>query len=149
MGRIVQERLKQRQIEKEAKLEEERKRKLEEEERRKRQLEEEEKIRRLHEEEEERRRKEEEIRILEGEEARRIAEEKKKNEGKFAGLRPAAAMFEKALEAKRSMQKSIKGERVITLRKGTISEIRSKIFDNQPQEEPIIRKSKSAPKKII
>merc|ERR1712012_476840 len=112
MGRIVQERLKQRQIEKEAKLEEE-------------------------------------SRILEGEEARRIAEEKKKNEGKFAGLRPAAAMFEKALEAKRSVQKSIKGERVITLRKGTISEIRSKIFDNQPQEEPIIRKSKSAPKKII
>jgi len=42
--RIVQERLKQRQIEKEAKLEEERRRKLEEEERRKRQLEEEERL---------------------------------------------------------------------------------------------------------
>merc|ERR1711923_534074 len=90
---------------------------------------------------------EEEIRQLEEEEARRIAEEKKKHEGKFAGLKPAAAMFEKALEAKRSMQKSIKGERVITLRKGTISEIRSKIFDNQPEEVNIPTRSK--PKKLI
>ena len=147
--RIVQERLKQRQIEKEAKLEEERRRKLEEEERRKRQLEEEERLRKLREEEEERLRQEEELRKAQEEEARRKAEEKSKHENRFSGLKPAAAMFEKALEAKRSVQKSIKGERVITLRKGTISEIRSKIFDNQPQEEPIIRKSKSAPKKII
>merc|ERR1712126_264937 len=94
------------------------------EEKRKRQLEEEERLRRLKEE-----------------------EERKKHEGKFAGLKPAAAMFEKALEAKRSMQKSIKGERVITLRKGTISEIRSKIFDNQPEEVNIPTRSK--PKKLI
>merc|ERR1711902_185840 len=47
------------------------------------------------------------------------------------------------------MQKSITGERIITLRKGTISEIRNKIFDNQPVEEPIQRKSRPVPKKII
>merc|ERR1711902_368578 len=47
------------------------------------------------------------------------------------------------------MQKSISGERIVTLRKGTISELRSKIFDSQPQEEPIIRRSKPVPKKII
>merc|ERR1712173_512339 len=74
---------------------------------------------------------------------------RKKEESKFAGLKPAAAMFQKALEAKNSMQKSISGERIVTLRKGTISELRSKIFDSQPQEEPIIRRSKPVPKKII
>ena len=47
------------------------------------------------------------------------------------------------------MQKSITGERIITLRKGTISEIRNKIFDNQPVEEPIQRKSRPVPRKII
>merc|ERR1712242_428613 len=95
------------------------------------------------EEEEERIRQDELRRKLEEEEAR------KKEENKFAGLKPAAAMFQKALEAKNSMQKSITGERIITLRKGTISEIRNKIFDSQPQEEPIIRRSKPVPKKII
>ena len=60
--KIVQERLKQRQLEKEAKLEEERKIKLEEEERRRRQQEEEERIRK---EEEERRLREDEIRRAE------------------------------------------------------------------------------------
>ena len=147
--KIVQERLKQRQMEKEAKLEEERKRKLEEEERRRRQVEEEERLRKLREEEEERIRQDELRRKLEEEEARKIEEARKKEENKFAGLKPAAAMFQKALEAKNSMQKSISGERIVTLRKGTISELRSKIFDSQPQEEPIIRRSKPVPKKII
>ena len=143
--KIVQERLKQRQLEKEAKLEEERKMKLEEEERRRRQQEEEERLRK---EEEERRLREQEMRRAEEEEARRIEELRKKEESRFAGMKPAA-MFERALEAKRSMQKSITGERIITLRKGTISEIRNKIFDNQPVEEPIQRKSRPVPKKII
>ena len=144
--KIVQERLKQRQEEKEAKRKEELRAKQEEEERRRRALEEEERLRRLREEEEERRRGEEEARRKEEEEAARLAEIKKQQEGKYAGLKPAAAMFEKALEAKRSMQRSIKGERVITLRKGTISEIRSKIFDNHQSEEPLVKK---APKKVI
>ena len=144
--RIVQERLKQRQEEKEAKLKEELRLKQEEEERRRKEAEEQERLRRAREEEEELRRQEEEARRKEAEEAARLAEVKKQQEGKYAGLRPAAAMFEKALEAKRSMQRSIKGERVITLRKGTISEIRSKIFDNTPVEEPVVKK---APKKII
>merc|ERR1712066_1037850 len=100
-------------------------------------------------EEEERIRQDELRRKLEEEEARKIEEARKKEESKFAGLKPAAAMFEKALEAKRSMQKSITGERIITLRKGTISEIRNKIFDSQPVEEPIQRKSKPVPKKIL
>ena len=143
--KIVQERLKQRQLEKEAKLEEERKRKLEEEERIRRQQEEEERLRK---EEEDRILREEEMRRAEEEEARRIEELRKKEESRFAGMKPAA-MFERALEAKRSMQKSITGERIITLRKGTISEIRNKIFDSQPVEEPIVRKSKPVPKKII
>merc|ERR1711899_93928 len=81
--KIVQERLKQRQMEKEAKLEEERKRKLEEE-RRRRQVEEEERLQKLREEEEERIRQD---------------ELRRKLENKFAGLKPAAAMFQKALEA--------------------------------------------------
>ena len=144
--RIVQERLKQRQEEKEAKLKEELRLKQEEEERKRKEAEEAERLRRAREEEEERRRQEEEVRRKEAEEAARLAELKKQQEGKYAGLRPAAAMFEKALEAKRSMQRSIKGERVITLRKGTISEIRSKIFDNTPAEEPLVKK---APKKMI
>ena len=144
--RIVQERLKQRQEEKEAKLKEELRLKQEEEERKRREAEEQERLRRAREEEEERRRQEEEARRQEAEEGARLAEIKKQQEGKYAGLRPAAAMFEKALEAKRSMQRSIKGERVITLRKGTISEIRSKIFDNTPSEEPVVKK---APKKMI
>ena len=147
--KIVQERLKQRQLEKEAKLEEERRRKQEEEERIRRQIEEEERLRKLQEEEEERRRLEEELRKAEEEEEQRREAVKRQHEGKFAGLKPAAAMFERALEAKRSMQKSIKGERVVTLRKGTISELRSKIFDSQPQEEPIVKRSKPVPKRVI
>ena len=144
--RIVQERLKQRQEEKEERRKEELRAKQEEEERRRKELEEQEILRKLREEEEERRRAEEELRRKEEEEAARLAEIKRQQEGKYAGLKPAAAMFEKALEAKRSMQRSIKGERVITLRKGTISEIRSKIFDNPRPEEPLVKK---APKKMI
>ena len=74
---------------------------------------------------------------------------KQQHEGKYAGLKPAAAMFEKALDAKRSVQKTVRGERVITLRKGTISEIRSKIFDSSPKEEPVPKQLKQGPKKHI
>jgi len=88
------------------------------------------------------------MRLAEEEEQNRLEKIKQKHEGKYAGMKPAAAMFERALDAKRSVQKSVRGERVITLRKGTISEIRNKIFYNQAPEEPV-QKLKQGPKKLI
>ena len=58
-------------------------------------------------------------------------------------------MFERALDAKRSVQNSVRGERVITLRKRSISEIRSKIFDNTPKEDPVPKQLKQGPKKFL
>jgi len=104
--RIAQERLRQRQEEKEAKLEAERRKKEEEQERIRLKKEEEERQKRLKEEEEERLRVEEEIRLAEEEEQKRLEKIKQQHEGKYAGLKPAAAMFERALDAKRSVQKS-------------------------------------------
>merc|ERR1712106_75375 len=147
--KIAQERLRKRQEEKEAKLEAERIKKEEEQEKIRLKKVEEERQKRIKEEEEERIRIEKERQLAEEEERKRLEKIKQQHEGKYAGLKPAAAMFEKALDAKRSVQKSVRGERVITLRKGTISEIRSKIFDNAPKEDPIPKQLKQGPKKLI
>jgi len=144
--RIVQERLKERQLEKEAKIEAERRRREEEQEKIRRLKEEEERQRKLREEEEARKRIEEEQKFEEEEEERRLAKIKQQKEGKYKGLKPAAAMFERAMDAKKSVQNSIRGERVVTLRKGTISELRSKIFDNPPPEVSL-QKPQQKPKK--
>merc|ERR1712106_1174959 len=147
--KIAQERLRKRQEEKEAKLEAERIKKEEEQEKIRLKKLEEERQKRIKEEEEERIRIEKERQLAEEEERKRLDKIKQQHEGKYAGLKPAAAMFEKALDAKRSVQKTVRGERVITLRKGTISEIRSKIFDNAPKEDPIPKQLKQGPKKFI
>jgi len=147
--RIAQERLRKRQEEKEAKLEAEKRKKEEEQENIRLRKLEEERQRKLREEEEERLRVQKEQELAEEEERKRLEKIKQQHEGKYAGLKPAAAMFEKALDAKRSVQKTVRGERVITLRKGTISEIRSKIFDSAPKEEPVSKQLKQGPKKHI
>merc|ERR1711972_160119 len=96
--------------------------------------------------------KQEEKRRLEEEEAERRRKEWEKKEGKYAGMKPAAAMFQRALDAKGSAQKALGGgdKRVSTLKKGTISEIRSKIFDHKTLEksrsDDLI---KPPPKKLI
>ena len=107
--------------------------------------EEEERQKRLQEEEEERLRIEKEQQVAEEDETKKLEKIKQKHEGKYAGLKPAVTMFERALDAKRSVQNSVRGERVITLRKGTISEIRSKIFE----EDPVTKQLKQGPKSFL
>ena len=118
----VREEKRQAEIRKKEKLEEEKRRREEEIELKRRQKEEEEQRQR---EEEEERIRQEEKRILEEEEAERRRKEWEKKEGKYAGMKPAAAMFQRALDAKGSAQKALGGgeKRVSTLKKGTISEI--------------------------
>merc|ERR1712080_64067 len=95
----------------------------------------------------------EEERRKEAEEAEQRRKENEKKEGKYAGLKPAAAMFQRALDAKGTVQKSISGgdRRVTTLQRGTISEIRSKIFDQKKtlDKSKSDTQVKSAPKKLI
>ena len=89
---------------------------------------------------------------MEEEEAERRRKEWEKKEGKYAGLKPAAAMFQRALDAKGSAQKALGGgdKRVSTLKKGTISEIRSKIFDQKSLDKSRSDDQiKSPPKKLI
>ena len=145
----VREEKRQAEIRKKEKLEDEKRRREEEIELKRRQKEEEE--RRQREEEEERMRQEEKRR-MEEEEAERRRKEWEKKEGKYAGMKPAAAMFQRALDAKGSAQKALGGgeKRVSTLKKGTISEIRSKIFDQKSLDKSRSDEQiKPPPKKLI
>jgi len=144
------ERIKQREREKKAreqeKLELEKQKREEELELQRQKKEEEDKKRR---EEEEERIREEIARKKEAEEKERRRKEWERTEGKYAGLKPAAAMFQRALDAKGSKNDTAAEKRVAALKKGTISEIRSKIFEQKADTRKTENKTKPGPKKLI
>merc|ERR1712126_507404 len=100
-------------------------------------------------EEEEERIREEIARKKEAEEKERRRKEWERTEGKYAGLKPAAAMFQRALDAKGSKNDTAAEKRVAALKKGTISEIRSKIFEQKTDTRKTENKTKPGPKKLI
>merc|ERR1712179_98279 len=89
------------------------------------------------------------MRKKEAEENERRRKEWERTEGKYAGLKPAAAMFQRALDAKDSKNSGTGEKRVATLKEGTISEIRSKIFDQKADRKNTRNQTKPAPKKLI
>ena len=152
--RTARERLAEKRLKDKEKQEEEKRRHEEELELKRKQREEEERRQEKLREEEEERKKLEELKRKEAEEAERKHKEWLKKEGKYAHLKPAAAMFQRALDAKGSVQKSLSGgdrkAPVSALRKGTISEIRSKMFDQRgPDKSKSDSQLKAAPKKLI
>ena len=135
--------------------EEEKHMKEEEEKRRK---EEKERMKREHEENERKKKEAEEQRFIQEEierlaheaEAKRMEKERLKaeEEKKLKSQLTAKSMYEQALMTMRSAQKSVRSDKVVTLRKGTISDIRNKIFEKKVTEQkPVLKKL--VPKKHI
>ena len=135
-----------REEEKRMKEEEERKKK-EEKERLKKEKEENERKRK--EEEERRKIEEEKERLAKEAEAKRIEREKQKaeEERKLKSQLTARSIYEQAL-SKKGVEKSGSGDKVVTLRKGTINDIRNKIFERKAAESEQTFK-KAVPKKHI
>lgn len=136
-----------REEERRMKEEEEKRRKEEKERLKKEKLEEE---KRKKEEAEQKRVQEEIDRLAREAEEKRIEKEKLKaeEEKKLRSQLTAKSMYEQALNSMRNAQKSLSSDKVVTLRKGTISDIRNKIFEKKAAEQKPISK-KIVPKKHI